>query len=99
MLRLLHDEDLVDDELLPRLMREIHLLDRDFLASQESFGDIHVSGSTKVANTAQKQKQKAIPSASISLDLDHETRATRKKRAYAPERRPRVEANLRTLTR
>lgn len=40
MLALLHDEDLVDDELLPRLLAQVHLLDRDFRSVGEDACDV-----------------------------------------------------------
>jgi hypothetical protein len=39
VMRFLHDDDLVDDELLSRLLSEIHLFDRDLAAVVERFGD------------------------------------------------------------
>ena len=46
MLRLLHDENLVHNELYARLTRQIHFLDRDFLACCEHFCDIDMTRST-----------------------------------------------------
>jgi hypothetical protein len=35
VLRLLHERDLVQDQLLPRLVRQVHLFDCDLLACRE----------------------------------------------------------------
>ena len=40
MYTVLHDEDLVDDEFLPRLRSEVHLLDGDLVAVLEVFCDV-----------------------------------------------------------
>lgn len=47
MLRLLHDENLIDDELLAGLVRQVHLLDSDLLACREGLGDVYMSRSTE----------------------------------------------------
>ena len=46
VLGFLHNQDLVDDEFFAWLIREVHLLDSDFLSRSESLGDVNVSGST-----------------------------------------------------
>jgi len=46
VLRFLHNQDLVDDKFLARLVGEIHLLDGDLLSCGQSLGDINMSGST-----------------------------------------------------
>ena len=45
VLRFLHNQDLVDDEFLAWLVREVHLLDSNLLSRGESLSDINVSGS------------------------------------------------------
>jgi hypothetical protein len=46
VLRLLHDQDLVHDQLLPWLVRQVHLLDRDLLARRECLSDEDLAGGT-----------------------------------------------------
>ena len=46
MLGFFHNEDFVDDEFLPRLVRQIHLLNSNLLACCESFGNIDMSRCT-----------------------------------------------------
>jgi hypothetical protein len=64
-----HDEDLVDDQVLLRLLVEVHLLDRYGEVGADLVGGVHASGST--VNMNMKMNMKMIPSVSESSSQSH----------------------------